>query len=169
MIDLGLLHYCLGLEVWQMQDQIFVAQMKYTKSLLEKFGMSECESMKMPIEPVLHLLRHDSYGLEYKKNDKFILIGYTDAKYGGSLDDKRSTTRYVFFLGSRPISWGSKEQTITSKSTIELEYRAAGDDVCEVVWLHRILTDIGIPQQHPTVLHCDDQSLLKMVRNHVFH
>jgi len=52
---------------------------------------------------------------------------------------------YVFFLRSKLISWGSKKQSITSKSTIELEYHVAGDAICEVVWLHLILIGIGIP------------------------
>ena len=60
-----------------------------------------------------HILRYirgtDSYGLLYKKNDKFILTRYIDADYGGSLDDRRSITRYVFFLGFGLISWGSKK------------------------------------------------------------
>ena len=94
----------------------------------------------------------DSYGLEYMKNDKFVLFGYTDADYGGFLDDRRSTTRYVFFLGSGPISWGSKKQSITSKSTTKFEYCAAGDAVCEAVWLCRILKNIGI--LHKQLLFC---------------
>lgn len=46
----------------------------------------------------------DRYGLEHKKNDKFFLTGYKNAYYGGSLDDIRSMTRYVFFLGFGLIS-----------------------------------------------------------------
>jgi hypothetical protein len=37
MIDLGLLHYCLGVEVWQTDNHIFVSQTKYAKSLLDRF------------------------------------------------------------------------------------------------------------------------------------
>jgi len=60
MIDIGLLQFCLGLEVWQMQDRIFVSQLNYTKNLLEKFKMTECQLMSIPIEPGLHKSRHDS-------------------------------------------------------------------------------------------------------------
>lgn len=67
-----------------------------------------------------------------------------DVDYGESLDDKISMTRYVFFLGSILISWGSKKQGITFKSTIKSKYHAAGDAICEVVWLHHILRDIVI-------------------------
>lgn len=58
-IDLSLLHYCLGFEVWYMQYWIFISYMKYTKGLLDKFRMLDCEPMSTPIEPSLYLLYHD--------------------------------------------------------------------------------------------------------------
>ena len=39
MTDLGLLHYCLGIEVWQTEYSIFLSQSKYARSLLDKFRM----------------------------------------------------------------------------------------------------------------------------------
>jgi hypothetical protein len=37
MTDLGLLHYCLGVEVWKTGSNIFVSQTKYARSLLDRF------------------------------------------------------------------------------------------------------------------------------------
>jgi hypothetical protein len=45
MKDLGLMHYFLGLEVWQRQGEIFLAQGKYTMDVLKRFGMMDCKSM----------------------------------------------------------------------------------------------------------------------------
>ena len=59
MIELSLLHYFLRLEVWKMQDQIFISQMKYTNNLLEKFRMIECDPMSTPIKPSLHFSCHN--------------------------------------------------------------------------------------------------------------
>ena len=41
MKDLGLMHYFLGLEVWQMHKEIFLSQGKYTIDILRIFGMSD--------------------------------------------------------------------------------------------------------------------------------
>jgi hypothetical protein len=41
MKDLGMMHYFLGLEVWQRTDEIFLSQGKYTVEILQKFGMIE--------------------------------------------------------------------------------------------------------------------------------
>jgi hypothetical protein len=37
--DMGLLHYFLGLEIWQRDGEIFVSQGKYAREILGKFHM----------------------------------------------------------------------------------------------------------------------------------
>jgi hypothetical protein len=59
MKDLGLMHYFLGLEVWQRQGEIFLAQGKYTVDVLKRFGMMDCKSMSTPMVTNLRKL-HDS-------------------------------------------------------------------------------------------------------------
>jgi hypothetical protein len=49
MKDLGLIHYFLGLEVLQRQDEIFSAQGKYTVDVLKRFGMMDCKYMSTPM------------------------------------------------------------------------------------------------------------------------
>jgi hypothetical protein len=49
MIDLGLMHYYLGLEVWQKRGEVFLGQGKYAINILQKFGMMDCKSMDTPI------------------------------------------------------------------------------------------------------------------------
>ena len=45
MKDLGMMHYFLGLEVWQRTDEIFLSQGKYTVEILKKFGMLNYKPM----------------------------------------------------------------------------------------------------------------------------
>jgi hypothetical protein len=56
MKDLGLMHYFLGLEVWQSPERIFLNQGKYTVEILKRFDMLECKSMNIPMEAKLKLL-----------------------------------------------------------------------------------------------------------------
>jgi hypothetical protein len=56
MKDLGLMHYFLGLEVWQSPERIFLNQGKYAVEILKRFYMLECKSMNTPMETKLKLL-----------------------------------------------------------------------------------------------------------------
>jgi hypothetical protein len=49
MKDLGLMHYYLGLEVWQKRGEVFLGQGKYAIKILQKFGMMDCKSMDTPM------------------------------------------------------------------------------------------------------------------------
>jgi hypothetical protein len=56
MKDLGLMHYYLGLEVWQSLERIFLNQGKYTVKILKIFDMLEFKSMNTPMEAKFKLL-----------------------------------------------------------------------------------------------------------------
>jgi hypothetical protein len=60
MKDLGLLHYFLGLEIWQRSDGIFLSQGKYTVDILRKFGMDKSKPMATPMEMNLKKLREST-------------------------------------------------------------------------------------------------------------
>ncbi|GKV36956.1 hypothetical protein SLEP1_g45038 [Rubroshorea leprosula] len=73
------------------------------------------------------------FGLFYKKGDQIDLAGFTDSDYAGDLDDKKSTSGFVFMLGSGAISWSSKNQPIVTLSTTEAEYVAATSCACQAI------------------------------------
>ena len=49
MKDMGLLHYFLGLEIWQRDGELFVSQGKYAKEILRKFHMERYKPMETPL------------------------------------------------------------------------------------------------------------------------
>ena len=56
MKDLGLMHYFLGLEVWQSPERIFLNQGKYAVEILKRFHMLDCKPVNTPMEAKLKLL-----------------------------------------------------------------------------------------------------------------
>eukprot|EP00253_Pinus_taeda_P032076 PITA_32076 len=50
MKDLGLVHYFLGLEIWQKPTEIFLSEGKYVLKILERFGMVDCKPVTTPME-----------------------------------------------------------------------------------------------------------------------
>eukprot|EP00253_Pinus_taeda_P018017 PITA_18017 len=47
--DLGLMHYLLGLEVWQKNGEIFLGQGRYAIEILKRFKMQDCRPMATPM------------------------------------------------------------------------------------------------------------------------
>jgi len=59
MTDVGLMSYYLGLEVNQMEDEIFISQESYTKEILKKFNMLDCNSVNTPMDSGTKLSKFD--------------------------------------------------------------------------------------------------------------
>ena len=49
MKDLGLMHYFLGLEVWQRDGCFFIGQGKYAMEILKRSKMVDCKPMSIPL------------------------------------------------------------------------------------------------------------------------
>ncbi|GJR27182.1 retrovirus-related pol polyprotein from transposon TNT 1-94 [Tanacetum coccineum] len=57
-----------------------------------------------------------------KEDSRFELIAYLDADLSGCLDDYKSTSGGLQFLGDKLVSWSSKKQRCTAMSTAEAEH-----------------------------------------------
>ena len=60
--DLDMMHYFLGMEVWQNADGIFLRQGKYAVEILKRFRMMECKAITTPMASNLKLLSDSSSG-----------------------------------------------------------------------------------------------------------
>lgn len=72
-------------------------------------------------------------GLSYAKTSNMQLTGYNDLDCAGDKQNRKSTTRYCFSLGSTVISWSSKKLSIVALSSTEAEYKVAVNATCEDV------------------------------------
>ena len=55
MKDLGMMHYFLGMDVWQNADGISLGQGKYAVEFLNRFGMMDYKAMTTPMASNLNL------------------------------------------------------------------------------------------------------------------
>eukprot|EP00253_Pinus_taeda_P025884 PITA_25884 len=49
MNDMGLMHYCLGIEAWQGDGELFVSQGKYANDILKRLRMESGKPMETPL------------------------------------------------------------------------------------------------------------------------
>ncbi|KAE8708629.1 Cyclic nucleotide-gated ion channel 1 [Hibiscus syriacus] len=101
------------------------------------------------------------------QRDNPLVLGYVDSDYAGDLDNRRSTTGYVFTLGGGPICWKSTVQSVVALSTTEAEYMAAAEAAKEALWLTGLVKELGV-QQGGVQLLCDNQSAIHLAKNQVY-
>ncbi|XP_035539980.1 secreted RxLR effector protein 161-like [Juglans regia] len=85
-------------------------------------------------------------GLKFEKSEDSLVTGYVDSDYAGDLDKRRLTIGYVFAMAGGPVSWRSNLQSTIALSSTETEYMAVTEAVKEVIWLQRLVTDLGFKQ-----------------------
>ncbi|KAG6533955.1 hypothetical protein ZIOFF_007834 [Zingiber officinale] len=71
---------------------------------------------------------------KFKMNNR-----YSDSDWGGDMGDRKSTTRYVFFMGDTAFTWMLKKQPIVTLSTCEAEYTILFCTTMEVAALPGLL------------------------------
>ena len=95
--------------------------------------------------------------------------GFSDADWAGCPFSRRSTTGYCVFVGGNLVSWKSKKQHTVSRSSAESEYRAMADVTSEMIWVRRLLKELGVVSNDLMRLYCDNQSAIHIAKNQVFH
>ncbi|KAE8729828.1 PLAC8 family protein [Hibiscus syriacus] len=149
---------------------VFVDDLIITVGVMSRY----MQNPKKPyLEAVRRILRYVKntidYGLLYMKGEDCKLVGYCDVDYAGNRDTRRSTTVYVFKLGSRTISWCSKRHPTVSLSTTEAEYRASSMTSQESTWLIQLTNNLHQTVDYAVPLYCDNQSAIRLAENPVFH
>jgi hypothetical protein len=75
----------------------------------------------------------------------------------------------MFSFGSGAVSWSSKKQPTFTLSSTKAKYRGATIVACEVVWLQKLLSDLGQLVDVPVVIYCDNINSILLVNNLVYH
>ncbi|CAL2259148.1 unnamed protein product [Prunus armeniaca] len=97
------------------------------------------------------------------------LHAFCDADLARCADTRRSMTGYCIILGQAPISWKTKKQSTVSRSSTEAQYHSMATTYCEITWLKNILKDLRVNHTQPIILLCDNQAVMHIASNPVFH
>ncbi|KAH9697829.1 hypothetical protein KPL71_023776 [Citrus sinensis] len=92
---------------------------------------------------IKYLKRTKNYMLVYS-GDELIPVGYTDSDFISDKDSRKSTSGYVFTLGSGAISWMSVKQSCITDSTTKAEYVATSEAAKEAIWLRKFLRNLEV-------------------------
>ncbi|KAK2985747.1 hypothetical protein RJ640_005447 [Escallonia rubra] len=197
MTDIGLMSYYLGIEVKQRDDGIFISQEAYTKEVLKRFNMENCNPISIPIEVEKKLSRHVKEGpidrtlfrslvgslryLTCTRPDILYAVGYISRYMENPttyhFKVAKRILRYIkgtidlgiFYPASAAFTWTSKKQPIVTLSTCEAEYVAVTSTVCHAIWLRSLLKELSFIQDESTQIYVDNKSAITLAKNPVFH
>ncbi|GJZ28569.1 retrovirus-related pol polyprotein from transposon TNT 1-94 [Tanacetum coccineum] len=153
-------------KIHQSPRGIFINQSQYTMELLGKHEMEKCDTVTTPMATAkidadlqstpTNQTKYRSMigGLMYLTASRldnafatfdygFELIAYSDADIAGCLDDYKSISRGLQFLGDKLVSWSSKKQDCTTMSTAKVEYVSLSACCAQVFWMRTQLLDYG--------------------------
>ncbi|KAL4038612.1 hypothetical protein IC575_002234 [Cucumis melo] len=108
------------------------------------------------------------HGIKFRKV-LFSLQTFCDFDWAGDTSDRRSTSSFIAFLGSNPISWSSKKQSTVSRSSTEAEYCSLATTTVDLYWIRQLLCDLHVPLKTSPTLWCDNVSAISLAHNPVFH
>jgi len=98
----------------------------FATCLLSRYQSRPKQSHLVAVKRILRYLKGcPTKGLWYPNDDKFDLVAFSDADYGGCKTDLKSTSAGCQFLGPRLVSWQCKKQASVALATCESESVAA--------------------------------------------
>ncbi|WJZ98736.1 hypothetical protein VitviT2T_017245 [Vitis vinifera] len=82
--------------------------------------------------------------LTYQSTNILDVVGFCDADFIGCIDDKKSTTGYIFVMIGETVSWKSVKQTLTASSTMEAKYVTCYETCCHAIWMLNFILALGV-------------------------
>lgn len=99
---------------------------------------------KQLVKRILRYIKGTQHlGLVYIKSNEDFQV-YCDVDFAGDKITRKSITGVVCKFGGSAASWQSKKQQCVVSSTTEAEYISAASASKDVVWLKRLINEIGV-------------------------
>ncbi|GJW40385.1 uncharacterized mitochondrial protein-like protein [Tanacetum coccineum] len=142
----------------------------YSVGVVSRYMQSPRESHARAIKQILRYLKGTtSFGIKYNRSNDMKLVGYSDSSHNVDIDDGRSTTGHVFYLGTSPITWCSQKQTTVALSSCEAEFMAATAATSQAICLRELLAEVTGLKRQKEIIRVDNKSAIALSKNPVFH
>ena len=104
-----------------------------------------------------------------KQGEDMKLTTYSYADWCDDKFDRRSIVGYIFFLGTTPISWSSRKESMVALSSYEVEYVAACEASCQAVWLCSLMRELEVELNEKVKLLVDNKSSINLAYHPASH
>ena len=108
----------------------------FAMSLISQFMHSPRKTHMEVAYRILRYLKGSlGKGLFFWKQESRRIEAYINADWASSVTDRRSTIGYCFYVWGNLVTWRSKKQNVVAHSSVEAEFRAIANGLCELIWL----------------------------------
>jgi hypothetical protein len=73
------------------------------------------------------------------------------------------------YFGNNLVSWAARKQATVSRSSTEAEYKALANATAEMMWISKLLRELGVAHHPQARLWCDNLGAKYLSANPVFH
>ncbi|KAK9924305.1 hypothetical protein M0R45_032683 [Rubus argutus] len=116
-----------------------------------------------------YLQRTKNHMLVYRRVKNLDVVGYTDSDFAGHYpDNTKSTSGYIYMMAGGAIAWRSVKQTLTATSTMQAEFIAIYEGVCQGLWLRNFLVQTKLLDSinsKPLKIYCDNSAAVCFTKN----
>ncbi|KAA0066405.1 gag-pol polyprotein [Cucumis melo var. makuwa] len=116
----------------------------YVVGICARYQVDPCITHLVAVKILKYVHGTSDFGMMYSYDTTLTLVGYCDADWEGSADDRKNT------------------------SEVEAEYIAAGSGCTQLIWTKNMLLEYGFDQDTMT-LYCDNMSAIDISNNPVQH
>ena len=142
----------------------------YAVSVVSQFMHCPSEDHMDVVMRILRYLKSSPRkGLMFSKNGHLNVAGYIDADWAGNITDMKSTLGYFTSMGGNLVTWRSKKKKVVALSSAEAEFRGMVKGICELLWLKKLLVEIGVAPSSEMNLLCDNKATIAISHNPVQH
>jgi hypothetical protein len=87
---------------------------------------------------------------------------FIDADWAGSVTDRKSTLGHSTHVWGNLVTWRSKKQEVVSRSSVEAQFRAMAQGICEGLRILRVLKELKMIVELPLKLYCDSKATISI-------
>ncbi|KAJ8571734.1 hypothetical protein ON010_g5102 [Phytophthora cinnamomi] len=184
--DQGISHDFLGVQVEIREEGIKLHQTKYAQQILDRFGFSEDQGSRSPMETSMKLQAarphdkadvsfclsccHHGIFFDHKKAesmaDAITIDGFCDADWANCPDTRKSISGFVLKVAGGTVPWSARRQPVVAQSTAKIKYVAACEACMEGRELANVLMEV-LPETIPVHFKhgIDSQSAVALATN----
>ena len=144
--------------------------LSYAVNVVSQFmHNSSDQDMNVVNHILIYMKSSPGKGIMFSRYGHLDSEGYTNFDFARSRLDKKSTPKYVSFVGGNLVNWKSKKQNIVSLYSAKVEYRVLYHPSLKLTWLRILLSELGFYPKKPIVLFCNNTTIIETANNPVQH